>query len=52
MNSNECSGNNLILLASSLAILISNEFNSDELNILASFFSALGDNLGLISATK
>lgn len=52
MDSNNCSGNNLIALASSLAILISNEVDTDELNILAAFFTALGDNLALISATR
>lgn len=52
MDSNNCSGANLIGLASSLAILISEQFDADELNILASFFSALGDNLGIIAACK
>lgn len=41
-----------IALASSLAILISEEFDDKEIDILASFFSALGDNLGIISASK
>lgn len=52
MDSNNCSGHNLIGLSSSLAILISNQFDTDELNILAAFFSSLGDNLAIIAATK
>ena len=52
MDSTNCSGSNLIVLASSLAIIISNEFGPDNLDVLAAFFSALGDNLALISASK
>lgn len=49
---NNMSGNNLIGLASSLAIIISEQVDSDDLNILAAFFTALGDNLALISAVN
>jgi len=52
MDSNNCSGSNLIGLASSLAIIIGNQFDTDDLNILAAFFSSLGDNIALIAATK
>lgn len=52
MDSNNCSGYNLIGLSSSLAILIGEQFDVDELNILAAFFSSLGDNLALIASTK
>ena len=52
MYSNNCSGYNFIALAASLAILISQEFETDELNILAAFFSAVGDNLAIIAASK
>ena len=52
MDSNNCSGYNLVSLAASLAILISKEFDTDELNILAAFFSAVGDNLGIIAASR
>ena len=45
------SGSNLIALASSIAILISEDLNSDEIGILAAFFTALGDNLALILAS-
>ena len=53
MNSNNCSGNNLIALASSLAVVIGNEYDTNELSILAAFsllletilhFSLLPDN--------
>ena len=52
MDSNNCSGYNFITLAASLAILISQEFETDELNVLAAFFSAVGDNLGIIAASR
>ena len=52
MDCDNNSGFNLVLLASSLAILISEEFDTDELNILAAFFSALGDNIALIAASR
>lgn len=52
MNSNDCSGNNLIALSSSLSILIGNEFDTDELSVLGAFFTTLGDNLSLIAATR
>lgn len=52
MDSNNCSGYNFVALASSLAILISQEFDTDELNVLAAFFSAVGDNLAIIAASR
>ena len=52
MNSNNCSGNNLIALASSLAMLIANDLDTDDLSILAALFTALGDNLALIATTR
>lgn len=52
MNSNDCSGCNLIGLAASLAIFISKQVDSDDLGVLASFFSTIGDNLGIIAASK
>ncbi len=39
----------LVALASSLSIAISNEFSKDDLVILATFFTALGDNLAILS---
>lgn len=42
---------NLIGLASSLAILIAEDLNTEEIGILSAFFSALGDNLAIITAT-
>ena len=52
MNSNNGSGNNLIGLASSLAILIADNLDTNDLSILAAFFTALGDNLALIATTR
>ena len=51
MNLSNLSGSNLIALASSLAVLISQDLTSDEIGSLAAFFSALGDNLALILAS-
>lgn len=39
----------LILLSASLAITFSKDFSKDELVILATFFTALGDNLAILS---
>ena len=49
MNLSNLSGSNLIALASSLAVLISQDLTSDEIGSLAAFFSALGDNLGILA---
>lgn len=51
-NNCSCSGLDLIGLASSLAILISQNADVDDLNILSAFFSALGDNLSLIATSR
>ena len=48
----DSNGYNFIALASSLAILISQEVETDELNVLAAFFSAIGDNLAIIAASR
>ena len=48
----DSNGYNFIALAGSLAIFISKEFETDDLNVLAAFFSALGDNLAIIAASK
>lgn len=52
MENKNCSGCDFVGLAASVAIFISNQVDSDNLDILASFFSALGDNLGIIAASK
>ena len=52
MDNNNCSGCDFVGLAASVAIFISKQVDPNNLNILASFFSALGDNLGIISASK
>ena len=52
MDTNNCDGYNLVGLASSLAILISQEFDNEDLGILAAFFTSLGDNLALLLSTR
>ena len=52
MDNNNCSGCDFVGLAASVAIFISKQVDPNNLDILASFFSALGDNLGIISASK
>lgn len=41
-----------IVLASSLAIALSEELNSNDINILATFFAVLSDELALISSIQ
>ena len=52
MDSNNCSSCSLIGLAASLAIFISENVDSDNPDVFAAFFSAVGDNLGIIAASK
>ncbi len=40
----------LVALASTIAIAISKEFTKEELSILSGFFSAIGDNLTILSS--
>mgnify|MGYP004518229179 CR=1 FL=1 len=49
---NNCSGYNLVGLAASLAVIISEQFDADDLDVLAAFVTALGDNLALLASTK
>ncbi len=49
MNLSNLSGSNLIGLASSMAILISQDLTTDEIGLLSAFFTALGDNLALLA---
>lgn len=46
------SGNDLVLLASMIAILISENVSTEDLAILASLFTSIGDNIALISAKR
>lgn len=41
-----------IVLASTIAIALSEELTSNDLNILASFFAVLSDELALVSAVE
>lgn len=49
----QCSpGNDLIMLAASIAITVSSDLSAGEVNILAGLFNAVGDNLSIIAAKK
>ena len=52
MDCDNCSSYNLIGLASTLAIFISKNIDSSNLDAFAALFSAIGDNLGIISASQ
>ena len=52
MSLNNFSGQNLIGLASSLSILISQNLSTNEISILSALFSAIGDNLALIATQQ
>lgn len=49
---NNLSSCDLIGLSSSLAILLGENLDADELSILSNFFNSLGDNLGIIATKK
>lgn len=46
------SGCELVALAGLLAVAISNNLSCDETTVLGTFFTALGDNLSLISSSN
>lgn len=50
MNLDNLSGSELVLLASFFAIYISQGLTSEQIGTLGDFFSALGDNLSLLSS--
>ena len=45
----EFSNSELVVVASTLAIAISKELSDEDLIILSAFFTALGDNLAILS---
>ena len=45
-------GGQLSYLASAIAVFISKGFDNDDINILSSLFSAIGDSLGIIAAQQ
>lgn len=45
----EFSNCELVALASTLAIAMSNEFSKEDLAILSAFFTTLGDNLAILA---
>lgn len=46
------SGDKLAYLAATAAVSLSQEFDLEDVNILSSFFNAVGDSLGIIAAQK
>ena len=46
------SGCELVTLASTLSCIIAKNLSTDDINILASFLSSLGDNLATIAAVQ
>lgn len=52
MNLNNLSSCNLIGLSSSLAILVSEDMSSDEIALLAAFFTSFADDLAIIATKK
>lgn len=50
MNLDNLSGSELVLLASFFAIYISQGLTPEQIATLGNFFSALGDNLTLLSS--
>jgi len=51
MSQSNCS-NELVLLASTLAIALSKGMSSENIGILSGFVVAVGDNLALTASTK
>ena len=49
---NNCSSSNLVGLSASLALLVSEEYETDDLIVLAAFLTSLADNIALIADTK
>lgn len=49
---NDLSGSELVILASTLAIIISQDLSPDEIDTLGNFFSALGSNLSTIATAE
>lgn len=46
------SGNELVLLASIIAIIISENVSAEDLTIISDLFSAIGDNLAIIASKR
>ena len=49
---NDLSGSELVILASTLAIIISQDLSPDEIDTLGNCFSALGSNLSTIATAE
>ncbi len=49
---NSLSGEELVLLASTVAISIASNLNTEDIAVLAAFTTTIGDNLALIAAKR
>lgn len=47
-----CPGDDLVLLAALIAMSLSRDLDTDTLNILGCFYSALGQNISTIAAKR
>lgn len=45
-------GSDLVLLAASIAVALSEGLSGDDINILSGFIVAIGDNLAIIAVQK
>ena len=45
-------GSDLVLLAASIAVALSEGLSADDINILSAFIVAIGDNLAIIAVQK
>jgi hypothetical protein len=45
-------GAQLAYTATTIALAISKEFDNEDINILSSFFNAIGDSLGIIASQQ
>lgn len=52
MNLYELSGAELMVLANSISLCIAQDLNSEQISIISSFFTILGDNLALLALTQ
>lgn len=52
INLEDMSPEQIVYLASTLAIAMSKNLSIDEMSLLSDFFSVLGDNLGMIASRK
>lgn len=50
--SQNCGGNDLVVLAAAFALKISQGMSADEMNVLSALFEVVGDQLALMAAAR